>query len=84
MALNVKPGVTAAVPISMKLAGVLTPITLANTVNEPALVGSAVTCARPLPLVLAVDPEGEADTCSGKRHSCIRHQIAIRILHHHY
>ncbi len=49
----------AAVPVSEKLAGVATPVTLAITVIAPAVVGCAVTCAKPLLLVTAVAPDGK-------------------------
>ena len=46
-------------PVSEKLAGVLTPATLAVMAIAPVVVGSAVTCANPLLFVTAVAPDGK-------------------------
>ena len=50
---------TLEVPVSEKLAGVLTPETLAVIVSDPLAVGCAVTLAWPLEFVTPVAPEGK-------------------------
>ena len=57
LAISVKLGIAA--PVSEKLAGLVTPATLAVMVSAPVAVGCAVTWAWPLLLVMAVAPEGK-------------------------
>jgi hypothetical protein len=54
---NVKLGGT--IPVSVKVAAGETPLTVAVTVNDPPLVGLAVTLACPLLLVVPVAPDGK-------------------------